>query len=189
MNPISLLEKERTTIAKFIDSLKQRDGINQDASQEKIDGLIKQLERKTWQYGFAISSLQPYAYTLKNDPDQPVENIEQPDDNNALGYVTCPEGRIAIVNHIQSAVVEGREISMALLQDESIVINIISTFRENEPPTHQSMRLSKKTLTLLQMIMADVGKQFGFDMIEIAKEMLKDTNQELHIKIAKEPKK
>ena len=98
-----------------------------------------------------------------------------------LKSVITPEGEIKIINGFTYKG-ENRKISIGILEDESIIINVQRFEESEEEPyikeiTSQIMRLSKLTLALLMASMIKANVDFGIDMDSIIAELNKK-NQE-----------
>ena len=97
-----------------------------------------------------------------------------------LNSVLTPEGKMEIVNGFTLRE-ENRKISFALLEDESIIVNIRRFEESEEEPytkeiTNQNLRLSKLTLALLICCIYKADKDFDLDINSVLEEINK--NQE-----------
>ena len=98
-----------------------------------------------------------------------------------LKSVITPEGEIKIINGFTYKG-ENRKISFAILEDESIAINVRRFEESEEEPytkeiTSQVMRLSKLTVALLIACLLKANVDFGIDVDSIIAELNKK-NQE-----------
>lgn len=98
-----------------------------------------------------------------------------------LKSVNTPEGDVKIVNGF-TLKAENRKICMAILEDESIIIDIVRYEESEEQPftneiTNQYMRLSKITTALLIDCLLKANVDFGIDAHSIIEELNKK-NQE-----------
>lgn len=89
--------------------------------------------------------------------------------------VITPDGEMKIVDGF-TCEMENRKISFAILEDESIVINIRRFEESEEQPytkeiTSQSMRLSKLTIALLMACLSKANVDFEIDADSIIEEL------------------
>jgi hypothetical protein len=98
-----------------------------------------------------------------------------------INSVNTPEGEMNIVKSFM-CVTENRKISFALLNDDTIIINVRRFEEIEEEPyikeiTSQVMRLSKLTIALLMACLSKANVEFGIDADSIIEE-LNNKNQE-----------
>jgi hypothetical protein len=101
----------------------------------------------------------------------------------SYGKITAPDGEFDIIDYIQTETVQGRQWTLSLLSDGSITMHIESTPEGSTEKNLQSMRLSKTTITILQLCLSQADQQFNLQMEKIAKELLADQNYILNFKM------
>ena len=90
------------------------------------------------------------------------------------GTVKLADGEeIGIMNYIQSDELEGRIWTLLLLEDETIVFQI-ERKEEGEPYTKQQLRLTKKSVSLLMILLVTIDADFGINSIELLSNMTGD---------------
>jgi len=92
-----------------------------------------------------------------------------------LKSVITPEGEMKIVDGFTIRE-QNRRISIAFLEDESILISVTRFEESDEEPytkeiTSQSMRLSKLTFALLMACLIKANVDFGIDVDSIIEEL------------------
>jgi len=94
-----------------------------------------------------------------------------------INLVTTPDGELEVIDGFMCEA-ENRKISFALLEDDSIVINV-RRFEENEEEpytkevTSQVMRLSKLTISLLMACLLKANVDFEIDVDSIIADLNK----------------
>ena len=99
------------------------------------------------------------------------------------GTVTAPDGEFDIIDYIQTETKEGRQWTLSLLSDDTIAMYLESIHEKTGEKVVQSMRLTKKTIAILQLCLSQADKQFNLEMEKNAKELLSNSNGILNIKI------
>lgn len=98
------------------------------------------------------------------------------------GKVTAPDGEFDIVDYIITETKQGRQWTLSLLSDDTIAL-YIDSIDSNGEKLVQSMRLTKKTISILQLCLSQADKQFNLEMEKNAREMLESSDGILNIKI------
>lgn len=104
-----------------------------------------------------------------------LENLTTNNMEKELKSVITPEGDVKIVNGFTIRE-QNRKISIAILEDESIVIDIVRYEESEESPftkgvTNQYMRLSKLTFALLMACLIKANVDFGIDVDSIIEDL------------------
>ena len=92
-----------------------------------------------------------------------------------LKSVLTPEGEMEIVNGF-TLKEENRKISIAILEDESVLVNIIRFEESEEEPytkeiTNQNLRLSKLTLALLIACIIKADRDFNLQLDSLIEDL------------------
>lgn len=99
------------------------------------------------------------------------------------GTVTAPDGEFKIIDYIQTETKEGRQWTLSLLEDGTVAFYLESIHEKTGEKVIQTMRLTKKTIAMLQLCLVQADRQFKLEMENTAKELLKDSNNTMNIKM------
>lgn len=107
------------------------------------------------------------------------------EDEKTYGKINAVDGEFDVIDFIMTETLEGRQWSLSLLSDGTIAVYLESIHEKTGERIKQSMRLTKKSIAILQICLSYADKQFNLEMEKTARNMLKD-GELLKIKVPDE---
>lgn len=98
------------------------------------------------------------------------------------GVIKAEDGDFEVLDFLQTDTILNRTWTIALLSDDTVVFKIESLNDENQKNVVQTFRLTKESITLLQLCLTQIDQQFNINMEKIAKDMLKDKDNVMKFK-------